>query len=115
MIPSPPKRILVVEDDPSIREVLCMVLALDGHQVEEASTGEEALSKCNAETDIVLTDYMMTGMKGDELAKAIKKRYPSKTIIMLTGFPPDQMPQEVSQVLLKPFNTEFLRRVVVEA
>jgi CheY-like chemotaxis protein len=112
MIPKVPKRILVVEDDPRVREVVCMLLAMDGHELEKASTGEEALSKCGRQIDVVLTDYIMPGMKGDELARAIKRLYPSQKIIMLTGCPPERKPEEVSQILLKPCNTEFLRRVM---
>ncbi len=114
MIPKAPKRILIVEDDPLTREVLCIVVSMDGHQVETAATIEEALFKCNDKIDIVLTGHIMSGMRGDELARTIKQRYPSMRIIMLAVFSPGRMPEEVSQVLIKPFNTEFLRRVLVE-
>ncbi len=89
-----------------------MALSIDGHQIEQASSGEEALSKCNSDIDVVLTDYFMPGIKGDELARAIKGRYPSKTIIMLTGSPPEHKPEEVTELIRKPCDTDFLRRVM---
>ena len=115
MTSSRPKQILVVDDEPIVRKSVCLALALDGYGLAEASTAEEALSKCDTEIQVVLTDYRMPGMNGDELAKAIKRRYPSKTVIMLTGFPPDRAPEAVNRVLLKPFEADVLRQVVAQS
>jgi len=90
-----------------------MLLCVDGHQVTLAESGEEALAKFDpARFDVVLTDFKMPGMKGDELAREIKSRAPSKPIIMVTGFPPPQTPPEIACVVLKPFHVEDLREAL---
>jgi two-component system sensor histidine kinase EvgS len=68
-----PRRILVVDDEPFVCDAVRMMLAFDGHQVETAGSGKEALSLFQTgKYDVVLTDYAMPAMKGDELAVAIK-------------------------------------------
>ncbi len=87
-----------------------MLLSYDGHDVETASSGEEALAKHNgAEYDVVITDFSMPGMKGDQLSVALKERAPSKPVIMLTAFPPAQPPASIDLVLTKPFFVDSLR------
>ncbi len=110
-----PKHILVVDDEPIVRQSVCMVLSLDGHKLKEAPNAEEALSKFDTEFfDVVVTDFKMPGMKGDELARAIKTRENPKPVIMLTGFPPEPKPDEISKILIKPFDAEGLRQALAE-
>ncbi len=104
------KRILVVDDEPLVCAAICLALKCEGHQVEQAHSGEDALAKFDAGTfDVVLTDFTMPGMQGDELAREIKTRDHSKPIIMITGFPPPRTPPEIASVILKPFNLQDLR------
>jgi len=107
---TPAQRILVVDDEPVVCECVRMMLAYDGHTVEIAGGGDEALAKYHPDKfDLVITDYSMDGMKGDQLAQAIKRLSPTKPIILLTAFPPDQRPAEIDLVIIKPFYFDTLR------
>src|SRR5215469_2436540 len=80
--------VLVVEDQPQVREMTCSILRQFGYQILEASCGEEAL--CLAEThagpvDLLLTDVIMPGMNGLELAARLKRLRPSP-IVFMSGY-----------------------------
>jgi CheY-like chemotaxis protein len=110
---SRPKRILVVDDEPFVCESIKLLLAHDGHHVETATGAEEALAKYDpARFDVVFTDFSMPGMKGDELAVAIKERDPSRPVVMLTAFPPFKVPAAIDLVVTKPFMLETLREAL---
>jgi two-component system sensor histidine kinase/response regulator len=82
-----PKRILVAEDEPLVAYALRMVLVVDGHLVDTAEDGRQALAMFDGGTyDLVITDFKMANMDGLELAEAIKKRPPSTPIILLTAY-----------------------------
>lgn len=103
-------RILVVDDEPLVCESIRLLLAYDGHRVETAASGEEALSRFGGgEFDLVFTDFSMPGMKGDELAAAIKNRAPDKPVILLTAFPPAHKVAAIDLVITKPFYLSTLR------
>src|SRR6185369_12031338 len=109
------QRILVVDDQPFVCESVKMLLAYDGHAVETASGGKEALAKYDpGKFDLVITDYSMEGMKGDQLADAIKHLAPDKPIILLTAFPPEVKPASIDLVLTKPFYFDSLRAALSE-
>jgi CheY-like chemotaxis protein len=104
------RRILVVDDEPLVCESVAMLLNYEGHHVETAGSAEEALLKYSqTEFDVVITDFSMPGMKGDELSRALKERAPSKPVIMLTAFPPSRQPATIDLVLTKPFFLDTLR------
>lgn len=114
-------RILAVEDEPNIREILAVYLAEDGHHVELASDGPEALAKLTkGRFDLLLTDYSMPKMNGDRLAASVRATDPAVRIAMLTGFG-SQLPQraplrlDVDAIIAKPFTFESLRRGIAEA
>src|SRR6516225_11242387 len=72
------KRILLVEDQESVRACLRMILELEGHQVTEAGNGAEALNLfASGHFDLVITDLEMPVMKGNELAVSLKLLAPS--------------------------------------
>ena len=103
-------RILVVDDEPLVCESVRMLLSYEGHDVETAASGEEALEKhSQADYDVVITDFSMPGMKGDQLSTLLKERAPSKPVIMLTAFPPAFPPSSIDLVLTKPFFVDTLR------
>ncbi|MCX6976964.1 MAG: hybrid sensor histidine kinase/response regulator, partial [Verrucomicrobia bacterium] len=83
----PQLRILIIDDDDLVREVLGVYLAIDQHQITAASSGQDGLTKFFAgEFDVVMTDRAMDGLSGDDVATAIKKSHPHQPIILLTGF-----------------------------
>jgi CheY-like chemotaxis protein len=107
------KRILVVDDEPGILQSLAMLLGFDGHQVQVAGSGEEALQKFQPGAfDLVMTDFSMAGMKGDELAMAIKQLEPRIPILLLTAFPPPVKPPGVDLLMTKPFYVASLREAI---
>src|SRR2546423_1366000 len=109
----PAQRILVVDDEPFVCESVKLMLAYDGHSVETAESGKDALRKYDpAKFDLVITDYSMEGMKGDQLAAAIKLLAPTKPIILLTAFPPERKPAAIDLVITKPFYFDTLREAL---
>lgn len=108
-------RVLVVDDDPSVREVTTEYLLADGHTVEVAKNGVEALEAVGSGSfDLVVTDRAMPEMSGDQLATIIRERAPETKIIMLTGFGMvmDHPPDDVDGIASKPITLTDLRRVV---
>jgi CheY-like chemotaxis protein len=106
-------RILVVDDEALICESIRLMLAYDGHRVETACSGEEALSRFGGgEFDLVFTDFCMPGMKGDELAAKIKHQAPQKPVILLTAFPPAHKVAAIDLVITKPFYLSTLRDAI---
>jgi CheY-like chemotaxis protein len=81
-----PKSILLVEDDPSVAKSLSVLLRLAKHQVEVAGDGETALVRYEeGKFDVVITDFLMPGIDGLELARLIKARVPQQAILLITG------------------------------
>lgn len=95
-----------------------LMLAYDGHEVQTATSGPEALTHLEQSPfDLVITDYAMPQMRGDELAQRIKQRSPSMPIVMITahaellestGTP---LPG-IAMVISKPFMLETLREAI---
>ena len=80
-------RILVVDDEPAVCDAIKMMLKFDGHAVQTANGSKEALSLLEqGKFDLIITDYSMPGMKGDELAAVIKQRLPHQPIIMISAY-----------------------------
>src|SRR5690349_16151747 len=81
------RRILVVDDDPLVADSLRRMLEFDGHRVEVAGGGEQALALfAKGGFELTLLDYEMPGMKGDQLATALKALAPDHPVIMFTGY-----------------------------
>jgi CheY-like chemotaxis protein len=115
-----PRRILVVDDEPLVCDAVKMMLAFDGHEVESASGGKAALALLEkSHFDLVLTDYDMPAMKGDELAAAIKARSPQQPVVMITAYA-DVLRASgnpltgVDLVIGKPFLLENLREAIAK-
>ena len=111
------KRILLADDQPEVREVTKWMLGMDGHIVTEAGSGREALDLFTPDRfDLVITDYVMPLMKGDELACNIKRLAPAEPILMITGSTGelDSLRASVDAILSKPFAFEDLRQAVAQ-
>ena len=92
-----------------------MLLRADGHHVETALSGEGALVKFDqGRFDLVLTDYSMSGMKGTEVAAAIKASAPDCPVVMITAYAqmlPSKLPW-IDRIIGKPFSQEELRTAI---
>jgi DNA-binding NtrC family response regulator len=110
-------RVLVVDDDPSIRQALTHALA-DTADVRLAASAEEALSSLgSAAPDVILADVRMPGMSGIELLRVIRERAPGVDVVIMSAF--DDMPTVVASMregaadfLPKPLDLHDLRRVL---
>ena len=107
------KRILVVDDQDLVLQSVKMALTYAGHVVETATNGPEALVKVGAgQFDLVITDWKMPGMTGEELAHEIKQRQGLLPVILLTGYPPESQSPDIDFVLLKPFSIAEIRKAI---
>lgn len=107
-------RVLIVDDDPTLLELLRMRLEIEGMQVMAAASGEEAVSKALAQRpDLVVTDLQMAGMDGVALYESLERRYPGLPVIILTAH--GSIPHAVASTrkgvfgyLPKPFEAQTL-------
>jgi CheY-like chemotaxis protein/anti-sigma regulatory factor (Ser/Thr protein kinase) len=117
--PSRSLHVLVVDDEPAVRRVAEDYLLAEGHAVESAGGGREALAKIATATspyDLVVTDRAMPELGGDQLARAVKALDPSMPIVLMTGFgdlmnASGERPEGVDAVIGKPIT----RRILTEA
>lgn len=82
-------RLLYVEDNPQIAEVTCLLLEDSGLEITQAESAEEALRIADAQDvpfDIVLTDVVMPGLSGVQLARRLNRRWPDLPIVLVSGF-----------------------------
>ena len=114
----PAYKVLVVDDESSVRDSIRMLLEFHGHTVETADGGALGLTRLETERfDLVITDYLMHGMRGDQLAAAIKQRHPALPIILATAFADDLKANGtlngiVDHLLIKPFSMAELCEAV---
>ena len=111
------KRILLVDDQQSVREAIALLLSLDNHTVVEAANGAEALALYKpGHFDLVITDFQMPEMKGNELAAKIKQAWPAQPVLMITAYAEQlgHANNPVDALLDKPFQLKDLRRVMAE-
>lgn len=111
------KRILLAEDHPEVRQTVKLLLGMDQHSVAEATNGREALDLFAPDRfDLVITDYAMPVMRGDELAASIKQVAPSQPILMISGSVEqwNGLAPSVDALLSKPFGFQDLRRAIAK-
>jgi len=111
-------RILVVDDDESIRKVLATILEEKGYLVDTAENGKEAIKKSkNKIYNLALLDIRLLDMKGTELLTAMKKTTPKMIKIIMTGYPSLQNAIEAvnkgaDAYMLKPLNIDNALRTI---
>ena len=109
------KRILLADDQKEVRETIKLLLGLDDHKVTEAANGREALALFQGGTfDLLITDYAMPGMLGDELARRVKQLSPAQPVLMITGSIEASSLEKgcIDSLLNKPFTLDGLRQAV---
>ena len=116
-------RILIADDEDSMRTLVARAIAMDGHEIVTAQDGAEALEIVTREGgafDLLLTDIKMPVMDGIALALAVARDYPKLTILLMTGFA-DQRERAsgldaiVHDVITKPFAVADIRTAVADA
>jgi CheY-like chemotaxis protein/anti-anti-sigma regulatory factor len=117
----PPSRVLIVDDDESVRVTTAAILEQEGYEVATASDGREALEMAaRSHYDLVLTDLRMEDMDGMTLLHELQTRHPNVVTIVLTGYASiessiDALRQGVYDYLVKPCMVEDLKRTVGRA
>ena len=116
-----PKRILVVDDEPFVCDAVRLMLTFDGHQVETASSAKAALEMfAPGKYDLVITDYAMPQMKGDELANQLRARAPGQPVVLITAYAEMLKAAHspltgIDSVVSKPFLLDDLRAAIAKA
>ena len=116
-------RVLIADDEDSMRTLVARAIAMDGHETVTAEDGAEALEILTREEgafDLLLTDIQMPVMDGIALALAAARDFPELTILLMTGFA-DQRERAsglnaiVHDVVTKPFSVADIRTAVADA
>ena len=113
--PARARRILVVEDNPDLLDMACELLSRLGHDVQGAGTGEEALARIDAQPfDVLLTDLVLPGVSGVDVARQALRVRPALQVIVASGYGAvDTARLEFPfTVLPKPYSLDQLRDAV---
>ena len=116
-------RILLTEDDDSVRVFVSRALELDGHNVDTACHGMEALERLTEKDgayDLLVSDVKMPLMDGIALAHSAAGQWPGLPILLMTGFADqreraEDLSQVIRDVVTKPFTLQQIREAVTEA
>lgn len=114
------ERILLVEDDSAVARVTTRILTRAGYEVDYADHGQaglDALASAGDPYDLVMTDIIMPGMSGADLAREMSVRYPMVKVLFVSGYPDDDelvrtVAQDQLPFLAKPFSTAVLLQTV---
>jgi two-component system, cell cycle response regulator CpdR len=116
-------KILIADDEDSMRQLVARAIAMDGHETVTAQDGAEALeilTRADGGFDLLLTDIQMPVMDGIALALSVARDFPDLTILLMTGFA-DQRERAsnlnalVHDVVTKPFSVADIRTAVADA
>ncbi|HEY8133127.1 MAG TPA: response regulator [Thermoanaerobaculia bacterium] len=110
----PSKRVLVVDDDASIRRLVATVLKRESYDVDTANGGREALSKIALiQYDVVVLDLMMPDVNGLDVLKALALRHPKiKCVVLMSAASPFETAKSITanvfDAIAKPFDIQIL-------
>jgi hypothetical protein len=110
--------VLLAEDQESLRQLMFESLARSGYRVLSAASGEEALklaSACDGAIHLLITDVVMPGMKGPELADRMRAMRPGIRVLLMSGYAADAVrPNDLKEAMLlsKPFAPSALLKAV---
>lgn len=111
-------RILITEDEDTLRMFVARALRLDGHETYEAGDGAEGLEKLDERSfDLLLSDIRMPVMDGIELVHQASAKFPDLKILLMTGYAEqreraDDLSTKIIDVVQKPFALPEIRRAV---
>lgn len=110
------RRVLVVEDEPQVRAIAARALSAAGFEVHQAASGDSGLAVMQTQSDpfdVVVTDVIMPGLSGPELARAARQLDPDVGLVFMSGFPEAMASTHVNEFagagfLAKPFSAQAL-------
>ena len=116
-------RVLIADDEESMRTLVARAIAMDGHAIVTAEDGAEALeilTRENGAFDLLLTDIKMPVMDGIALALAVARDFPDLTILLMTGFADQRervsgLEALILDVIAKPFTVAEIKSAVASA
>ncbi|MGY3448338.1 response regulator [Bradyrhizobium sp. USDA 4353] len=116
-------RVLIADDEDSMRTLVARAIAMDGHETVTAQDGAEALdilTRENGAFDLLLTDIQMPIMDGIALALSAARDFPDLTILLMTGFAHQRerasnLSAIAHDVITKPFSVADIRTAVADA
>ncbi len=115
-------KVLIIDDEPHIRQMMRLTLEASGYEVDEAGSGQEGLTRFGdgRAHDVVVLDQKMPGIDGLETLKRLKERTPDACVLMVTAFGSielavDAMKLGATDFLRKPMTPETLRNAVAAA
>ena len=113
-------RILLINGDPNVREVLRHILASFGYDVHNESDGTSGLARfAEGRWDLVMVDVVMPSMSGWRVVETIRRLRPAPPIVLLTGMNEPTVLQPVQHwrllVIIKPFRADAVRTIVAAA
>jgi two-component system, cell cycle response regulator CpdR len=116
-------RVLIADDEDSMRSLVARAVAMDGHDISAAQDGAEALDILTREDgafDLLLTDIQMPVMDGIALALTAARDFPELTILLMTGFAHQRerasnLSAIIHDVITKPFSVADIRTAVADA
>ncbi|RNC67632.1 MAG: sigma-54-dependent Fis family transcriptional regulator [Desulfuromonadales bacterium] len=114
-------RVLVVDDEPSMREFLAILLEREGYAVDQAASAELALQRLDGQNyDLVISDVKMPGLDGIALLGRIKENSPDTAVLMMTAFSTAEQAVEAMKLgaydyIAKPFKVEEVKVLVRNA
>jgi CheY-like chemotaxis protein/two-component sensor histidine kinase len=116
---SQPWSVLVIDDDPDVRNFIATSLEEQGYKVREAGDGREGLAAIERTApDLVIVDFIMPGMTGAEVARKIRSRLPGQPILFVSGYSETEAVKRIAPdapLLAKPFRAEALQKAVRSA
>lgn len=108
----------MVDDDPDVRQLTALLLGRLGYRVTPAGSGAEAAAldaELLASVDLLVTDLMMPGLAGDELAAVLLARAPGLAVVLMSGVAEEAVPDARVAFLAKPFNRQRLGDAIASA
>jgi PAS domain S-box-containing protein len=111
-----PASVLVIDDDPDVREFIAAALEEQGYRVRQASDGRDGLAQIEREkADLVIVDFIMPEMSGADVATKIRAKLPDQPILFVSGYSETEAVERTAPdapVLAKPFRAEALHKAV---
>jgi CheY-like chemotaxis protein len=121
LMSSHPADVLLIDNEPAVREAFMRLLALYGHRVTTAESGEKGIAAFrNGRFDVVFTDLGMPGMSGWDVARQVKQLDPKSLVVLITGWPIDMNPQKtkemgVDRIVTKPMDMPQVLGLIADA
>ncbi|WP_075216214.1 response regulator [Mongoliimonas terrestris] len=117
-VPRPARRahVLVVDDDPAVRQVTAAFITAMGHTLDEAEDGVSALALIDGglKPDLMVVDYAMPGMTGVDLAAEVRRRRPDTPVLFVTGHAEADALAAMDRYLAKPFRQDELAASIAD-